>query len=517
MIPPAIDEPSLGLVRARLIQDRLSAPDAASTLLPEVVATGKTGSGKSTLGNLLLGFTEVLRSTGRVDCTDAIHRVRFPRGLVYVDLPGVASSDRLENYNRVAFGLAQRPDWDQVSQVRVLDYTGREPGADRTYPVAELPAGTVAPGVILYLLAPQQPMVRDEQSYLRDLLRHCGGRCVVHVLNIHHHKSGGRVATEANMADARRGLADCHQAVGSRMEEHSVVEVDCLTGDGLADLLQAIRRALAEDQAKPLIEVITYQAEHALGRFRDEVTDAVQAYAMAWEGLQPGSDEEGTAMMNTSAQTLTQYAETLTGRDIRLGADDERRLRDLVSGVISAVRTEHREPVFKEKSKPVYRKVPITRVREETDYDKPIYGTQSVRERTQPVGWDGFVRGIDNLLSGNGYTDYRTAYRSVIVGYGTRRVTETVGYRDELDHTETYRVKKGTRVVSVSYQPFGVHGTTFALTAWYLAIRHAAGGGSQPDAGAIYRNILDAAVKDARNGQLLPADAVNFLARLVTK
>ena len=83
---PTIDEPSLGLTRARLIQDRLSKPDAASLTLPQVVATGKTGSGKSTLGNLLLGATDVLRTTGRIDCTDEAsstcsQRIRMGLGL----------------------------------------------------------------------------------------------------------------------------------------------------------------------------------------------------------------------------------------------------------------------------------------------------------------------------------------------------------------------------------------------------------------------------------------------------
>jgi len=513
---PTIDEPSLGLTRARLIQDRLSKPDAASLTLPQVVATGKTGSGKSTLGNLLLGATDVLRTTGRIDCTDAIHRVRFPRGLIYVDLPGVASSDHLENYNRVAFGLVQRPDWDQVGHVRVLDYAAREQVGDAAYPPAGLPAGTVAPDVILYLLAPHQPMVRDEQPYLGDLLHRYGSSRVVHVLNIHHDGSGGR-ATEANMADAWQALADCHQAAGFALNEDSVVEVDCLMGNGLAELLAAMRRPLTEDQAKPLIDVITYQAEDAPGLFLDEVTDAVAGYATALATLKPASDDEGAAMMTAAADTLTKYAGKLAGHTVKLCADEKRDFRKLVWKVISGLRTEHREPVFKKESTPVYRRVPVTKTREEPDYDQPIYETRAVREKTPPVGLDGFVRAVGNLFNEDEYTDYKTVYRRVVVGYGTRRISVITGYRNEIDHIETYKVENGSRVVWVSYEPFGVKGTALALTAWYLAIRHAAGGGREPATKAIYRHVLSAVKQDAE-GQtatcavsLLPADASTLL------
>ena len=70
---PPLDEPSLGAVRARLIQERLTAPGAGNRALPMVVATGKTGSGKSTLGNLMVGVADLLASTGHQDCTDSVN------------------------------------------------------------------------------------------------------------------------------------------------------------------------------------------------------------------------------------------------------------------------------------------------------------------------------------------------------------------------------------------------------------------------------------------------------------
>jgi hypothetical protein len=94
-----LDRPMPGVMRAALIQEALAKTGDLGGTRPVVVATGKTGAGKSTLGNLLVGVDDLLRSTGHIDCTDSVNVVSFARGFDYVDLPGVASNDKFENIN----------------------------------------------------------------------------------------------------------------------------------------------------------------------------------------------------------------------------------------------------------------------------------------------------------------------------------------------------------------------------------------------------------------------------------
>jgi hypothetical protein len=76
-------------------------------------------------------------------------------------------------------------------------------------------------------------------------------------------------------------------------------------------------------------------------------------------------------------------------------------------------------------------------------------------------------------------------------------------------------VQTGTRMVPASYGPFGDRGTALGLTAWYLALRRAAGitGGDAP---AVYRQALaDVRAGGPPGAGWLPADAGQLLARSI--
>lgn len=132
--------------------------------------------------------------------------------------------------------------------------------------------------------------------------------------------------------------------------------------------------------------------------------------------------------------------------------------QDLLGRLICELRageTGESEPGSREEPRAVYRNVPITSVREETDYSRPIRATRSVVRRVAPAGFRGFLRGLRNLLDGHGFTDFTTAEVTEVAGYGKRRISEITGYRHEFDHTETYQVQDGVRVMSVSFRPVG--------------------------------------------------------------
>ena len=129
--------------------------------------------------------------------------------------------------------------------------------------------------------------------------------------------------------------------------------------------------------------------------------------------------------------------------------------QDLLGRLVCELRTGESEPGSWDEPRAVYRNVPITSVREETDYSRPIRATRSVVRRVAPAGLGGFLRGLGNLLDGNGFTDLTTDEVTEVVGYGKRRISEITGYRHEFDHTETYQVQDGVRVMSVSFRPAG--------------------------------------------------------------
>lgn len=115
-----LNPPSISKIRAKFIIEKLrNFPQNLGSI--NIFATGRTHSGKTTLGNSLLGIDYFL-STGRQDCTKEINLIEFPIGLKYFDLPGVCSDDFLENYNRVAFGMSQIEDFPWVDEVTLAKF-----------------------------------------------------------------------------------------------------------------------------------------------------------------------------------------------------------------------------------------------------------------------------------------------------------------------------------------------------------------------------------------------------------
>jgi hypothetical protein len=115
-----LNRPSISQIRAKFIIDKLNNfPQNIDSI--NIFVTGKTHSGKTTLGNRLLGIDYFL-STGRQDCTKEINLIEFPIGLKYFDLPGVCSDDRLENYNGVALELAQVEDFPCIDELTLAKY-----------------------------------------------------------------------------------------------------------------------------------------------------------------------------------------------------------------------------------------------------------------------------------------------------------------------------------------------------------------------------------------------------------
>lgn len=527
-------EPSLGEVRARLVQKRLSGRargqgrQNGQARLPQLVATGRTGSGKSTLGNLLVGYGDLLRSTGRQDCTQAAHVLRFPRGLTYVDLPGVASSDRLENFNRVALGLSQVPDWPSVTGLQVLEYDGQRCTGDRTLPVGQISADLLRPDLVLYLIAPHLGLGRAEKAYLKDLLRSVGPDRMVFVLNLFHGAGGRRIATAQNLADVRDNLVRWHQEAGLRLDTSRLVPMDCRSGAGLAELLSAARDRLGGSTA--LTDVINYQNERAPAIHRARVQEAVVGFAAQLAPKAAESDETAAALPTAAARLLAGYAGRLAKGDGCEGTTEASdtsdacaeewfaRFEALVAKEIAKLRVAATEPIIKRKSKDIYEKVPRYDYVKVPDRSRPIYETRRRKVTYAPGDIDEVFEGVGNWWNGKGFVTERYVSEQVIVGYKKKKRKVAVGYDDRYVRTDHWDEAVGERELSVTYTPFGTRGIALALTAWYASL-HALSQGDVKKLNAVRRGVhhrvkdigTDAERLVALAGGLFPEDADGLL------
>ncbi|MFJ4621030.1 hypothetical protein [Streptomyces sp. NPDC088812] len=472
--PLTLDEPSLGDVRAALVQKRLGTARATTAgRLPRLVSTGRTGSGKSTLGNLLVGSDDLLRSTGFQDCTDAAHVLRFPRGLTYVDLPGVAGDDRLENFNRAALGLPQTPRWPTVDTLRVLRYEERRQVADDTHPATGSPPDLLRPDLVLYLCAPHQGVGRAEQPYIVDLLGTLGTERVLFVLNLFHDEAGRRLATPQNLEDAHAALARWHQEAGRRLDTSRIVPMDCRSGAGLAGLLSAARDCLGGNTA--LTEIFTYQHERAPRLYRREVQQAVVRFAAQVAAVTPASDATAGEVPVAAARRLVEYAGRLAGGGGRNHGPWLRRFEALTAKELAGLRKVATEPVIERRSKDVYEDVPRYDWVKETDYSRPVYETRRRKVKVSPGDFDEFLDGIGNWLGGDGFVAERWVSEEVLVGYKKKKRQVVTGYDQRYVRTDHWDETVGVREVAVTYDPLGIRGVTLALTAWHAALSTVAG------------------------------------------
>ena len=74
-----LDLPSIPRIRAKLIIEALSNYSNNISSI-NLFVTGRTGSGKTTLGNRFLGIDYFL-STGHQDCTKEVNLIEFPIGV----------------------------------------------------------------------------------------------------------------------------------------------------------------------------------------------------------------------------------------------------------------------------------------------------------------------------------------------------------------------------------------------------------------------------------------------------
>jgi hypothetical protein len=256
-----LNMPSIPAIRARFLIEKLRDFQQESVSIC-LCATGRTHSGKTTLGNSLIGIEYFMPSTGKQDCTDEVNLIEFPIGLKYFDLPGVCSDDHLENYNRAALGIKQIDEFDLVNKLTLATYAENQSVQRQVFNISEFQAIHFNPDLIFYLIAPDKLFLAIDKAYLKDLLKKYSHK-VIYVFNMFADKESGGIlsATEQNIADVRNAVQKTHNSVLGEENLPVIVHVNCWTGEGIYELIEVSYQTLGVEKGFIFEKIIAYQQQ----------------------------------------------------------------------------------------------------------------------------------------------------------------------------------------------------------------------------------------------------------------
>lgn len=265
--------PSISAIRAQFILERLQSLNSTNNITISLCATGRTGSGKTTLGNRLVGIDYFMPSTGNQDCTDEINLIAFPSGIKYFDTPGVGSDEALENYNRAALGIKQL-DFPLIQNLTLTRYSqqGTEKTVNKQYFGVAGFREQLHPDLIFYMVAVHQQFLNVDCIYLKDLLT-CYPRQVIYVLNIFADKETGTISygTEQNVIDIVKKIKKVHHYVLGNEQQPFIIPVNCWTGEGISKLLIKCYEILGTEKGKLFEELIQYQQQKTPDEYVNQV------------------------------------------------------------------------------------------------------------------------------------------------------------------------------------------------------------------------------------------------------
>ncbi|MBW4604202.1 MAG: 50S ribosome-binding GTPase [Calothrix sp. FI2-JRJ7] len=452
------NQPSLPAIQAKFIVERFTNFTESLGNI-NIFVTGRTGSGKTTLGNLLSGTDYLMRSSGHQDCTDEINLLKFSIGLNYFDLPGVCSDDRLENYNRAALSLQQVEDFPPVDSLTLVKYLENKSSDKVNFSVNDF-SQKLKPDIIFYLIAADKQFLRDDCIYLQDLLKHHSK--IIYVLNTFSNKQAieSQSATSQNITDIIGKINKIHISAFGETSQPEIVKTNCWTGEGITELMTSTKQILEPNNAKIFDELINYQNEKAPVEFSYQVKREILRLVAHVACQKPINDSDN--FLYDACNKLREFIATVLCKSKKISSCVQDVINAQVNTVFQKCIINHYEKVKQKKSKQIYKSVPIFKTISEkvTDYNNPIKEKREVWVDTSNV-----LKGMKNLVKYGTYGKKKKVYE--VVGYHTKSVTRQVidRYKEEYSHTEYWEEETGeVKLVGTSYYYFGYSAVSLLLT-----------------------------------------------------
>ena len=426
-----LNQPSLAAIKAKFLIQSLATSSQRCDI--KIFATGRTGSGKTTLGNCLIGIDNLMPSSGHQDCTNEINFIKFPVGIEYFDLPGVCSDDRLENYNRAALGLEQVEEFPFVNSLAVTQYIENKACQKETFTIDKYKNKQFKPDIIFYLIAPDKQFLRDDCLYLKILLNLHSQVIYVFNMFVDKQKCENSIASHQNISDVIDKINKVHADVLGKTNHPRIAKINCWTGEGIHELMKLSCEMLKGDNAKRFDKLLNSQNKKISNEFTYQVKFEIVKLLANIACQKPTGKSSDNKNLNQACDALWKFINLFLGREKDKTDAFKQLIHTQIEELINKCTIRHYETVTQKKSKAIYKSVPNC---------KTIY--EKVPNCDRPI-----------------------IEKSKIVWYEQKTIKQLKfdGYREEYSHTEYWEEETGEyRLVGTTYNCFSDSGICLLLT-----------------------------------------------------